>query len=276
MTFAAEEISIEDGRPIELYEFTAGSSTFFYTSAPTTRTIAASTYTAKVIQRTNIVDGTEKRNNDFQIVLPTTDPVAQLFVGILTGVRVFLTVKRLHLGDATVEVLAIYNGVASGAAFTKLGKECTITFRSTISSAGRTFPRRTCQAQCNHVLYDDATCRVDNTLSDFRTSATTVSSVSNNDMTVASLNASFIDGWATGGFVEDFTNGDFRMITAHTGLVLTLMMPFASTPSTVNVFAGCDHTLSGTNGCGPKFDNVAFYGGFPFVPLSNPFESGLL
>ena len=41
---------------------------------------------------------------------------------------------------------------------------------------------------------------------------------------------------------------------------------------TVDVFAGCDHSLAI---CESKFANVINYGGFPFVPIKNPFNSSL-
>ena len=49
--------------------------------------------------------------------------------------------------------------------------------------------------------------------------------------------------------------------------------------STVVVLAGCDHSVTT---CDTKFNtpedtqsNVINYGGFPFVPGKNPFETGL-
>ena len=58
--------------------------------------------------------------------------------------------------------------------------------------------------------------------------------------------------------------------------MLTLLLPFNTTDvdvgTSVEVFAGCDHSLAT---CKAQYDNVANYGGFAFVPLRNPFESGL-
>ena len=276
MTFEAEEIGVESGRPVELYRFTVRATSFFYTTSPVNVTVASQVYQTRVLNRSNFAEGIEKRDQDFTIDLPSTDDVAELFIGVLTGDRVFLRVQRYHLGDGATEVITVFDGVVHGASYSDGGKICTLAARPKISSVGRIVPRRTCQATCNHVLYDDTTCRVDDTLSDFRSSAVSVTSQVGSILTVGTLEATFIDGWANGGFVEDIANGDFRLIIDQVGSVLTLLLPFASVPTSVNVFAGCDHTIGGTNGCGPKFDNVEFFGGFPFIALRNPFESGLL
>jgi len=36
--------------------------------------------------------------------------------------------------------------------------------------------------------------------------------------------------------------------------------------------AGCDHSVST---CAARFDNLANYGGFPFIPTKNPFSTGV-
>lgn len=275
MTFETEEIGVETGEPIELYAFVSGSDTFFYTSNAIDVTPLVQTYTATVIQRTSTAEGVAKREHDFEIILPTSDDVSQLFIGTMPGNRVTLTVSRYHRQDVSVEIVQIFEGFIMGAQFRKQGKECLLTARSTISSIGRNIPRRTCQAACNHVLYDSLTCQVDDTDPEFRASSIDVISQVGNIMTVDSLPASFIDTWADGGFVEAVGQTDFRLIISQTGTALTLHTPFRTTPTTVNVFAGCDHDIGGTNGCGPKFSNVDRFGGFAFVPVINPFESGI-
>ena len=49
-------------------------------------------------------------------------------------------------------------------------------------------------------------------------------------------------------------------------------MPDSVVGQDVDVFAGCDHTV---DTCDQKFDNVINYGGWPYVPSKNPFESGI-
>jgi hypothetical protein len=74
--------------------------------------------------------------------------------------------------------------------------------------------------------------------------------------------------------VEALGGVDRRLILSSSGDVLTLLLPFTSSPlgSTVIVFAGCDHTIAT---CKSKFNNVVNYGGFAFVPTKNIFQTGI-
>ena len=83
------------------------------------------------------------------------------------------------------------------------------------------------------------------------------------------------DGFYDGGFVFFSSINDYRLILSHVGNDLTLLLPFPSDAAgeTVRIFAGCDHTIAT---CKTKFDNVLNYGGFAFVPILNPFLTGLV
>jgi uncharacterized phage protein (TIGR02218 family) len=186
-----------------------------------------------------------------------------------------LTVKRFHRNDLpTPEVVQIFDGFIQAASFGNAdGKVCSLVARTVLASIRRQFPRRTFQNACNHVIYDTTTCKVDDTDPTFRASALGVASMVGNLLTVSSgLSGIYTDGWMNGGYVEVVGGSDYRLIQDHTANVLTLMQPFATTPTSVNVFAGCGHSVAI---CKSKFDNVDNYGGFAFVPTKNPFESGI-
>lgn len=276
MTYDSHETSVESGQPVEVFEVLAGATTYFYTSSQTGVTIGAQAYTfVSGLDRNETVEGPDVRSHDFQVTLPTTDAVAQLFVGVLPGFRVRLTVKRYHRNDLpTPEVVQIFDGFIQSASFAGGdGKVTTLTARSVLASIRRQFPRRTFQSACNHILYDTGTCKVDDTDPAYRASALSVASMVGNVLTVSSgLSGTYTDGWMNAGFVEVVGGSDFRLITDHVGNILTLLQPFATQPSSVNVFAGCGHVVSI---CKTKFDNVVNYGGFAFVPTDNVFDKGL-
>jgi uncharacterized phage protein (TIGR02218 family) len=270
MTYSGNETSTEGGRPVEIYVFTTGGTIQRYTSAEDEVTVGVNTYEPVAIRRSDTADGPEEREHDFTFELPSSDEVAQLFAGVLTGDRTRVTVSRYHRGDTpTPEVVVIFDGYVQSARFTDDLAVCRITARSVISSLGRQAPARTFQAMCNHVLY---TCRVDDTDSSFRASAVSATSQVGSLLTVSGLGA-FAAGWFTGGYVEEIGTGIRRLILNDDGAGgLTLLVPFAVAPTTVNVFAGCDHTGAT---CQSKFDNLINFGGFPFVPTKNPFSTGL-
>lgn len=276
MSFDSIETSIEGGQPVEVYEITAGAQSFFYTSDEADQTVGVQIYTAiPGLQRGNQEEGPDKREHDFQIELPTSNALAQLFTGVLPGFRVRLQVRKFHRSDTpTPEVVQIFDGFVQSASFKRKTKKTILSARVSLASIGKQIPRRTFQASCNHVLYDPLTCQVDDTDIAFRASVLSVASQVGNVLTVSSgLSGTYTDGFMNGGFLEIVGGSDFRLILDHVGNVLELLLAFSVAPSVVNVFAGCAHTIAV---CKSKFNNVDRYGGFAFVPTKNIFQTGLV
>jgi hypothetical protein len=76
-------------------------------------------------------------------------------------------------------------------------------------------------------------------------------------------------------------SGDLRYIIDHSGTQLTLIVPLSDLTEDVNdssgdalvaLYPGCDHTRET---CKDKFDNLANYGGFPWIPSKNPFANSV-
>ena len=276
MTYASYETSVHSGEPVEVFEIVAGPVTYYYTSAPTSQTIGAQTYTpVDGLRRGNTAEGPELRTHDFTLELPTSNPVASFFTGTLPGYRVRLTVKRFHAADLpTPEVVQSFDGFIQSASFLDGGFVTSLVARPILSALGTTIPRRTYQSSCNHILYDPDTCKVDDTDPAFRASALSVASQVGATLTVSSgLSGFYSDGFMQSGFVEVVGGSDYRMINTHVGNVLTLLVPFATTPLSVNVYAGCGHAIAD---CETDFDNVINFGGFAFVPKRNPVADGIV
>jgi len=83
------------------------------------------------------------------------------------------------------------------------------------------------------------------------------------------------DDYFTGGFLEFYYAeggyNEIRMINNHTGTLIEMddVIPTLVAGDTVRIYPGCDHSLAT---CDAKFSNSLNYGGFPFVPLINPFD----
>lgn len=276
MTYSSFETSAESGTPVEVFEFTAGASSFFYTTAEDSQTIGAQVYTpVQGFERGSNAEGADKRESDFTVQLPTTDPLASLFTGVLPGFRIRIQVRRFHRDDLpTPEVVEVFDGFVETAKFSEGGKLTTLISRTALASVGHSIPRRAYQSACNHVLYNADTCKVDDTDPAYRASALSITSQVGNVLTVtAGLSGVYADGFMNSGFVEVIGVADYRLILSHAGNVLELHTPFTTAPATVNVFAGCAHTMAV---CVSKFDNGINYGGFPFVPVKDPHVEGLL
>jgi len=98
--------------------------------------------------------------------------------------------------------------------------------------------------------------------------AGTVSAVDGTALTVTGADGE-ADGYFVGGMIE--FGGIFRFIVAHTGTSITLWreMPNLEATDAVTLYPGCNRTL---DHCTNKFSNTINYGGFPWLPNSNPFS----
>jgi len=267
MTFDANEYSVESGRPIELYEFTVGSTVYRYTSSEDTVTFSAQSWTPIAISRNNPEQSSEDKRQQLEVTLPTSDPLSQRFIDIPPGPNTILQVIRYHRGDATGVIL--WQGTILSAGYSVDGETCTLVGVTTEASFDFTVPRFKYQGLCNHVLYDGG-CTLNR---DSFKYTDTVTAVSGRTVTVDGVSSNGAT-WAVGGYIN-FGDEDYRLVTAQSGDVLTLLVAFEISPlnQSVDVHAGCDHTLAT---CRSKFSNGVNYGGFPYVPTLNPFQRGLI
>lgn len=270
-TFDQLESGVEGSRPIELYEFTLGSTSFRYTSAEDTITIGADDYEPLAIARSKIEQGSDQNNRNLMVTIPTSTILAQKYVLIPPGEKASLNVFRFQRDETPAfdtQVL-LFKGRIQSSRFPNDGHSTEFAVRSTESAMNRNLPRFSFTGQCQHVLYDDA-CGAIATDFDHLGAA---SSISGDTITVVGAGASGFD--FVGGYCRPTGVNDFRMILAQSGDVLTLLLPFQVDPTGQNIqaFAGCDHNILGD--CALVFDRVADFGGFAFVPSKDIFAQGL-
>lgn len=273
-SFGTLEASRESSEPVEIYRITLGSTTYRYTSASADVIIGLETFAASAISRSNVVATRERNSDNFVITLPSSDPFPRNYLNIAPGVRANVTVFRLQLRESPsfATQALLFEGVVQQVAFSDDGYFAQIQCRSIENSRAENIPRYTFMGPCNHFLYDSQ-CGVNPGL--FDTVSTVSAGGTTNVLTVPGA-AAQADGYFDGGYLTPTTGqADFRMILSHTGDQITILLPFAVDVTNLNVqlFAGCDHTLSGD--CALKFDNVENYGGSFFVPNKNIFTTGL-
>jgi hypothetical protein len=198
MAYDTYESSVESGRPVELFEFTIGATTYRYTSAEDDVTYSAEIYYSEPIMRTSpTLTSSENGRQQMEITLPTDNEIAARYIGIVPAEQVQVRILRFHRGDSPNGVI-LWVGRIVSARFEKQG------------------------ALCKLSIGDD----------------------------------------------------EKRLVTGHTGNVLTLQIPFPTdvTGATAVVQPGCDHKITT---CTSKFSNDINYGGFPLVPEKNPFNTGV-
>lgn len=273
MAFQTNEISLEGGSPIELYELNIDQETFYFTSSEEPFEFVNHVYDPVEVSRSTITVGTEERTQTISFNLPTAHPFVQKFVDVVPGKKATLTIFRFHRYDtAPQERVTMFKGLVQSVAFTKNAEVAKVAVMPLTGSLGRQIPRVTYQGVCNHVLFD-ARCKVDAGSFEYVGNA---SAINGDLITVDGLLGAKGAGWATGGFIQDDAGSDFRLILSQATNDVRVLIPFSNqTPiigTDVSVFAGCAHTLAV---CKTKFNNVINYGGFQFVPTKNPFATGL-
>jgi uncharacterized phage protein (TIGR02218 family) len=267
MAFDTNETSVESGRPIELFEFEIGTTTYRYTNAEDDITYSANTYTSEPIIRTApTLSSSDSGRQQMEIVLPSDNVIAARYVGIVPAERVNVRILRFHRDDSPNGIV-LWVGRIVSAKYEKQGALCRLFSVSSESALSRPCPNRKFQGLCNHTLYDSF-CQVNPDSFKYEDEVTAVSGAT---ITVNGIGTEG-DDWARGGVVA--WGNERRLVTDHTGNVLTLRLPFPESPlgETVTVYAGCDHEAAT---CNSKFSNIINFGGFPFVPEKDLFSAGL-
>ena len=268
MAFSTQETSVESGQPIELYDFRLGTEAYLWTTNGTPVTYNSLTYQPVEVRRAALMFSQDSRAEALNINVPASSALVRKFINSVPGQRATLTILRVHRNDGADQLVQFFKGVALTVAFTLNGLEAEIAVVPITAELANTIPRFVFSRQCNHVLFDNA-CTVAASLFRHQNEVTGVTGVT---ISVQGLAAKG-NGWAAGGYIA-LPSGEFRQILEHTGDNIRILLPFPSSPLglTAEVFAGCDHSIET---CSSKFNNVPNFGGFAWVPLKNPFSTGL-
>lgn len=277
MSFGDKEISTQDGRPVALYLIKWGNTEWRYTSADRDITIdeiidgnpVAKTYTAKAMSDNGMIQGTSAQN-DFQVSGPSDLPIVALFKGTQPSASIWLTVRRMHIGETDCPIY--WKGNVMNVQKPSPAK-CTIVGRPISASFKRTGLRLCWTRECPHFIYGPG-CWLN--AEDFRVDAQ-VLSVAGNTITLTA-DTGYVDQYFRGGYVQWEVNADHtleqRFIEDQSGEVLTIfgLVTALAPGDTVGLYPGCPHI---PDACDEKFDNLSNYGGFDKMPGKTPFGTSI-
>jgi len=260
------EISAEDGRPVELYEFRGVTGDFFYTSHQRQVTFNANVYTPVAgLTRRQLSIGVEggASSSTLEVLLPYNLDLAREYAYGDAPPQLSFTLWRGHLSDPDEAYRAIWQGEVT--TWSVKGLEARLKIPSIFAVAlSQNMPPRRWQGPCNHVLYDSR-CGVNR--NDHAVN-TTVTAISSGTVTVANLPWTGNEG--VGGELVVLGSNERRMITATSGTAISIQSSFSAIAVGDNVIAyeGCDHSAET---CRDKFNNFENFGGFNLIPGLNPF-----
>ncbi len=274
MTYTAFETSLESGDPVELYKFEVGGVDFLRTSSQEDFVVnipdpLEGTYVATALSRSAVNQAAGRsQNGALDVTILASDPIVTRYIVTPPGQRALLTIIRIHRSDPDEETIIYWQGEIRSIQFKEEGREAKLLVDQFTSAHRRQIPRFTFSATCNHTHYD-ARCKVDKDDPAFRKDLA-VTSESGNVYTVSTA-GSFGANFFVAGYME--FNGDFRSIAAQAGDLITVNLPFSESLVGQVAFlrAGCKLRIA--EDCDAKFSNAINFGGFPYIPVKNPFES---
>jgi len=266
MSYDVIEKSSYEAQPVELYVFIRGTEIFRYTTAQDDQLITGQIYEDYNIKRAKIEQNQDIGKNPVQFDSEISLPFVQQYIGTPPTDVIDINILRYHETDDIKETIIFWIGRVINVKFT--GDNVEIQCEPIFTSLKRPTLRRLYQVACPHLLYGPL-CTVDET--SFKVTAN-LSSVNGTTIKSATF-ATQPNNYFTGGYVTWEINNvkNKRFILTHTGdtLVLNLPFPGITALNNIDVYPGCDHSLTT---CASKFSNNINYGGFPSLPEKNPFS----
>lgn len=248
-----------------LYEITYGATTWLHTSNEDQVVIGAATYTPAIITNSEPNATQELRQQQIELLVPRDfAPAVQLFRNGYPAGAVWIVMKVQVDGGVP---LAYFSGRIRSCIWAE--SEASMTCSPITDVLQRTGLRVAFQPGCNNTLYDGkcgvnkALHMVSGTLGGTTEGGAQISTMAVNGSPLQH----FRGGWLEAG-------GQRRLVIWHEADSVKLLSPIAGLVigGPVSVYAGCDG-LKTT--CKDKYANVRKFGGFPWIPIVNPFETGI-
>ena len=272
MTYDARETSVRNGAPYEMYQFLRGGTYYLSTSADEAVSTASQTFQPALISRGPISRG-EDRKTPLEVTVPRDHAVAELLDA--SGVPIdpiALTIYRNHFGESVSAKVTIFVGQVMSAKWQ--GPNVVLSCETAEALLDRPGLRIPVQRTCPWMLYDSH-CGV---ASGFFLFASTVTDVAGPIVTVDGLSAEagadktrFLGGFIKYSHPSGSSAFGGSIIAQNGSDQITLALPNAdlAVGDSIQVYPGCDRAVTT---CETRFSNKERFGGFPGLPVRNPFK----
>jgi hypothetical protein len=271
MTFNSRERSVDDGAPIELYQFQYGPEeehVYRYTNC--VRDIGdgpGGVYKAIPISREVIRTTGKMERTSLNIKVPITSDLANLFLPYPPPRVVRVTMWQRHLTDPDRQDMVVWAGrILSNA---RQGNEAVLSCDNTVLSMKRQGLRRKWQHGCPYLLFGPD-CGADK-------------SAHRRPIEVVGINADgslqFPVDWFLPYKLENFRSGTIEWTTALGREYRTIIdtgdqwikiggfLREIEAGTMVDIYPGCGHDMTS---CREIFNNINQYGGQDWIPFKNP------
>lgn len=263
------------GEPVELYQFTIGSTTEFRycdVDREVTDPNTGKVYSPIPIDRGRVSSSANLDKTEMKVVVPLDTGIAEAFRAYPPGFRVSLKILAGNIGEQDPQFAAIWVGrVLQGSRERVSGgaEQCVLSCEPASTTMRLSGLRRNWQLSCPHALYGTA-CGAS------EAAATRVA-------TVTALGGSWIDlepDWEGSFLKEKFNDGKVRWQGEYDGdeqrmiigiedntIQLAGLTTGIEVGSSVSVALGCNRLMSD---CLDLHNRINSFGGQPYIPVENP------
>lgn len=271
MTYDLNEKSAYGGRPVELYRFTKGTSIWRYTDSDLDVVYNLETYaTGWPFSRTEPELSREEKHAQLKISTALNHPIALMFADGAPSETIWVTVLRMHVGDTNSAV--IWQGKIRGVSWKASKGEAVLDCDPVDTVLGKMGFRQTFGPQCNKKLYS-VRCGANEAANTFDAVITGISGL----VVTSNSFSSKPNQYYRLGELWIPTLNERALIVDHVGNSCTLKRPIKGliVGAAGRAAAGCDHCWKKADGapgdCIARFNNGINFGGWPFVPIKNPY-----
>lgn len=267
MTLDAQNQSVHDSHPVELFIFEGPLETYRYTNYEEELTFEGHTYLPLVISRNDIAVGTSiNENQSLNISVPFDSDVAIDHGYLQSPSHLKATVYRAEiLPNGTVSGEQIWEGDSQ--AFAMNGLYLSITTQTNAIGLNAQLIGAYYQKTCNFKLYDSQTCK-----------ASRSENTETGEVLIVGPSAITVDDDGFGdhelklGEATNQRTGEKRLIVENLVNVVTLAYGFTDVVvgDSIDFTRGCRHN---TSDCKDVFDNIINFGGFIFIPQDTPLNA---
>lgn len=242
----------------DLYRFEEDGIIHTFTSGNREITFNSEIYIPIPIGRSNIKSTQELAKASIDVSISLKNATAKRWVSTVFEVPMRLTIFTKVDNDP---IITAWIGRLTSVKTTK--KDAVLVINSDATLMNRSGLRKRFQRTCPYALYGKG-CFADENLF----STVGIITATNDLILTIPEAATQPDGSFNGGMLKD-SSGKLRYIIAHAGSFITITRELNGlTDPNVTLFIGCNRSRAE---CRDKFDNIENFGGFPFIPLKNPF-----
>lgn len=273
---------MSDNNPAVLYEFTfPGGVTHLLTGdnkvlssslsnyGPESATFFGQEYRYAAISYGAVRETTQIKKQEITIRLPLTDPTGRLLISTPFGDAIGLTITEAYplesLDPSTPFTKALWTGTVGGSRVKDEVIEVTV--ENIFASLQKTGNRARYSKMCRHSLYGRG-CNVN--LAD-HWAPITVTIVSRDVVTVPGIEGRELSEFVGGIIEKDGIPYYILSASTPTGTwKFRLDRPFLEGTGSATMAPGCNRSQEV---CHARFNNLANFGGFPYIPGRNPYQS---